>query len=355
MSRISLTIFALTVASSTAPVTAQEIDYVYRRSDSKPVAGAITNVTNTGVTVNQKAPAREVEVPANDIQYIAWKSETASLKKARSDERSGNLAEAVSGFQEALTEIGTGSANMKTDIEFYLARTATKLAQTDPSQITIAMESLSSFASQHRNSYRYYDAQLLLAEVALLANDLGKAEAAYTDLEQSPWLDYQMAAKIGKASVNLAREDILGAKRIFDEVAESKTSTAAEQARKFEAMLGQASCLQQQTGYDEASSILNKIIEETDASQSRVLAEAYMKLGDGYAAQGQNLKAAILAYLHVDVIPSLAAYSDLHAEALYRLSKLWPAVNEINRGADAAAKLEAEYPNSPWLKPAGGG
>lgn len=355
MPRILTPIFALTLVASATLAFAQDIDTVYRKNDPKPVIGEITAVAKSGVTVSQKAPTREVEVPANDISYIAWRSEPPSLKAARSNERSGKLEEAVSGFQEAMSDIGTGSAHMKTDVDFYLARAGAKLAQKDVSQVPSALEGLKNFSSQNRNSYHYYDVQILLAETALHADDFSQAEAAYSELEASPWLDYQMAAKIGMANIKLAKKDVLEARKIFDEVAASNTSNAAEQARKLEAMLGQASCLQQQTGYDEASTILNKIIDETDANQSRVLAEAYMKLGDGYAAQGQNLKAAILAYLHVDVIPSLAANADLHAEALYKLAKLWPAVNEPNRGADAAAKLEAEYPTSPWLKQLSGG
>ncbi len=97
------------------------------------------------------------------------------------------------------------------------------------------------------------------------------------------------------------------------------------------------------------------MIEETTAEDSRINAQAYLKLGDGYVAQGQKNKEAVLAYLHVDVIPALAAHSDLHAEALFRLSKLWPALNQPSRSADAAVKLESDYPNSPWTKQLSGG
>ena len=351
-STLFTTLATTLIASSTF---AQSIDTVYLKSDPKPVAGEITAVTRNSVTVNQKIARKDVEVPANDIIFISWNGEPPVLNLARSNERAGNLSDAVTGYQEALSAIGSGNANIKTDVNFYIARTAAKLAQTDPAQQATAIKQLKDFADQNRTSYRYYDAQMLLAEVALLAKDVNAAESAYVVLEQSPWPDYQMAAKNGKANALLARDDIPGAKRIFDEVASTNANNPAEQSRRFEAMLGQATCLQKQSGYAEAGEILNKIVDETSAEQSRVLAEAYMKLGDGHAAQGKNFKAAILAYLHVDVIPSLSAHSDLHAEALFRLAKLWPAVNQPARGADASAKLEAEYPNSPWLKQLGGG
>ncbi|TWT59128.1 hypothetical protein KOR42_25170 [Thalassoglobus neptunius] len=338
-----------------SPVLGQEIDTVYLKGEAKPVAGEITAVDKTSVTVNQKIARKDVPVPANTISFIAWSGEPATLNLARSNERAGNLSEAVAGYQEALSAIGSDAPDIKRDVEFFLARTTSKLAQADPEQLTAAIQQLQQFAEQNRNFYRYYDTQILLAETALLANDVSTAEAAYTVLEQSPWLDYQMAAKIGRAKTLLARNDIAAAKQVYDEVASSNPSLPSEKAKQLEAMLGQAECLQRQSAYDQAADILQTVIDQTAADESRVLAEAYLRLGDGYAAQGQKVKEAILAYLHVDVVPSLASHADLHAEALYRLAQLWPVVSQPARGADASAKLEADYPNSPWVEKLGSG
>lgn len=352
MNRTYLTALFL-VPALTQGVFAQGIDTVYRKSGER-VGGEITTITRTEVTVTQRVGNKTENVPANEILYIEWKGEPPQLGLARSNERSGNLAEAVNGFQAALTALEGGNANIRADINFYLARTASRLAQADASQLPAAVQQLKEYVAAGRDFYRYYDAQMLLAETALLANDLSTAEGAYSLIQQSPWTDYQMAGKIGAANTLLARDDISGAKAIFDEVASMATKTAAEKSRQLEGKLGQAECLQRSNQHADAETILQTVIDQTTAQDTRVLAEAYLRMGDGYVAQGQRIKEAILAYLHVDVIPSLAAHSDLHAEALFQLSKLWTAAGQPSRSADAAAKLESDYPNSSWAKQLGG-
>lgn len=337
----------------TSSLSAQEIDTVFLKDGSK-VAGQITEITKTDVTVSQKVGNKIEKVPANSIYYVEWKGEPPQLNLARSNERSGNLMQAITGYEEALVALETTNLSTKADINFLLARTASKLAQTDPSQAAVAIKQLKEFVAGNRDFYRYYDAQMVLAQTALLSNDTSTSDGAYTLLQKAPWLDYQMAGKIGSANTLLARNDIPGAKTIFDDVVNSKPKTAAEKSRQLEAKLGQAGCLHRQNKYDESGIILQNVIDETTANDTRLLAEAYLRMGDGYAAQGQKNKDAILSYLHVDVIPSLAAHADLHAEALFRLTKLWTAVNQPSRSADAAAKLESDYSNSPWTKKLGG-
>ncbi|WP_417848696.1 hypothetical protein [Thalassoglobus sp.] len=338
-------LFVLSTTSS-----AQTIDSVYRKSTAKAVAGEITEVTKTDVTVTQKVGNKTEKIPANDILYIEWKGEPPALGLARSNERSGNYSQAVTGYQEALAALEASNTRVKADIVYSLARTASKLAQADPDQAAAAITQLKEFIAANRDFYRFFDAQMILASTALQVNDASTAEEAYSILEQAPWTDYQMAGKIGNAETLLARNDINGAKAIFDQVAAMNTKSASEKSRQLQAKLGQAECLQRQNKQDEATTILNKVIEETTAEDSRINAEAYLKLGDGYVSQGQMNKEAVLAYLHVDVIPAFAAHSDLHAEALFKLFKLWPALNQPSRSADAAAKLESDYPNSPWTK-----
>lgn len=337
-----------------ATARAQGISTVYKKNNEK-FGGEITAVTKTSVTVNQKVGNRTEEIPANDILYIEWKGEPPALSLARSNERSGNYAEAVAGYQESLSALDSSANWIKADINFMLARTAASIAKADITQAASAIQQLKTYTSENRDFYRFFDAQLVLAETALMADDPSTAEAAFTVLQSAPWPDYQLAGKLGNAETLLARDDINGAKAIFDQVAATTPNSPREKQRQLEGRLGQAECLQRQNQYAEASTVLQTVIDETTAEDTRILAEAYLKLGDSYSAQGQQNKEAILAYLHIDVIPSLAAEADLHAEALFRLSKLWTAVNQPTRSADAAAKLETEYPNSPWTKQLGGG
>ncbi|MEZ6067371.1 MAG: tetratricopeptide repeat protein [Planctomycetaceae bacterium] len=133
-----------------------------------------------------------------------------------------------------------------------------------------------------------------------------------------------------------------------------KTDTPAEGSQRLQAMLGQARCLQARQDYDGAVKTLDTVINESTPSDSRLQAEAYLRQGDCYLAMNANPKEAIMAYLHVDVIPAMSRESDLHAEALYQLSQLWKQVNQPDRAREAAEALQAEYGSSQWAKKLGG-
>jgi len=334
-------------------LNAADIDTVFRISDPKPVAGEITSATKTEVVVTQKVGNREEKIPVNDISSVEWKVEPPTLGLARSNEKAGHLSEALTGYQTAL---GAAEAkDLKAEVQFLIARTAAKVAQADPTQLPTALEKLKAFVGSNRDHFRFYHAQALLGETALTAGDYVAADGAFQALAQSPWNDYKMAGETGSARSLLAQGKVVDALAIFNTVAGKNVTSKAETARKLEAMLGQARCQQQQSQIDDATKTLQQVVDQTTARDTRLLAEAYVQLGDCYAADGQKNKEAVLAYLHVDVIPALAAHGDLHAEALYHLVKLWPAIGQPARAADAAATMEQEYPNSEWAKKLGSG
>lgn len=338
------------VLTCSAGAFAAEIDIVKRASDGKSFGGEITSVSKTEVVVTQSVGNKEDTIAANDIASIEWKGEPPTLNLARSNERSGNLAEAQAGYQEALQAVASGAPALKAEIEFRLARTAAKIAAKDPSQIQVALDGLRAFVNDHRDHFRLYEAQHLLGELALAADDTPAADAAFAVLEQAPWPDVQMAGKLGTAKSLLSQGDVAGAKSLFDTVASITPKNASEKARRLEGVLGQAECQQKSGNYDDAVKTLQTVVKETDAGDTRLLAEAYLRQGDCLAADGQRLKEAVIAYLHVDVVPTLAAHGDLHAEALYNLAKLWPAIGQPARAAEATDKLQQDYPESSWTK-----
>jgi tetratricopeptide (TPR) repeat protein len=328
---------------------AAAVDTVYLRSEDRRVAGEITEVTRESVTVTPRI-GEPATVPANDISRIEWDGEPPGLRLARSQHESGQYERALEGYQSALTEAASGREQLRADIEYGLASVLGRLALADSERQVEAIEKLNAFTESQSGHYRYFDALLLLGEVQLAHGDTTAAEATYNLVATSSLAPYQMAARTQIGRVQLERGDLTAAKASFDEVAAMNAASPAENSRRFEAMLGQAGVLQQQGQHEQAATILGEVIRQCDPSDTRLQAEAYLRQGDAYAAGGQKTKQALMAYLHVDVIPSLAKEKDLHAEALYRLSQLWPVLGHAARADIAAGKLQSDYPNSEWAR-----
>ncbi|MEZ6144621.1 MAG: tetratricopeptide repeat protein [Planctomycetaceae bacterium] len=159
-----------------------------------------------------------------------------------------------------------------------------------------------------------------------------------------------MAANLALGRTALQQGDVAAARTAFESVSSMQAKSPAEEARKFEALLGLATVLQRENKYQEAADALNEIIHNSSVDDIRLQAEAYVRQGDCYAAIAGREKDAVMAYLHLDVIPSLSTENDLQAEALYHLAKLWPSLGHVDRADLAAGKLQSEYPNSLWTK-----
>jgi len=166
-------------------------------------------------------------------------------------------------------------------------------------------------------------------------------------MEKAPWHDYQMAARIGKARLLLLQNKLSDAQAAFQVVIGEPAKNSSELARRYEAQIGKATCLQLQKQYAEAVKELNDVIQHAPAEASALQAEAYLRQGDNLEAEGKT-KEAVLAYLHVDLL--FSREKPLHAEALFHLVRLWTAVGKPSRAADARARLTGTYPNSPWSK-----
>ena len=326
------------------------IDTVIRRSTTKPAGGEITSVSQTEIVVTPKV-GQPTKVPANDVVDVDYEAAPPSLRVARSQERGGQYARALETYAQAAGESPSGNANLHVEIEFLQSRTQGKLALGDPTQLTAAADSLQAFLDRNQDHYRYYEAQQLLGEVRLAADDVDGAEAAFAVVAGAPWIDTQMAGKMGSARIQFRQGNAAAAQSIFDDVvANAQGEDPATAARRLEAMLGQAQCLQAQGHHDEAIPVYATVVHDASESDTRVQAEAYVGQGEAYLAAGDKTKDAITKFLIVDVVPSLSQHSDLHAQALFELAQLWPSVGQPLRGAEASAKLEQEYPNSEWAK-----
>ncbi len=286
---------------------------------------------------------KEYRVPANEIERVRWESEIAQVSQNRIEERNGQFDKAVEGYQAALKD--AANENLRTDLEFHIARATAAKALKDEDKYDDAIELLEKFRTSHSTNFRYYEALRLLAQLDMAKGDVEKGNAALQAMADAPWTDFKMETDILKAKVALAHDDVGAALKALDGVISVKPANLAETSRRYEALLTNASCLQKQTKYQQATDVLTGILDEASDDDTKTLAETCIRLGDCYQAGGRT-KEAILAYLRVDIL--FPKEKKQHAEALYYLSRLLAQDGKPDKASDAAARLQEHYPRSPW-------
>ncbi len=328
----------LTASNATAA------DTIYQYDGSSPLLGDISGYTKTELTL--KRGASDVKIPANEIERVRWEGEPPQLNIARNQEQNGNYAAALEEYKKAES---SASPNLKKSLQYMTARATARSAKSNPAVLDNAIKLLDDFVKANGDHFSYYPAMKLLGESYLAKKDYVAANSAFGTVERSPWKDYQMDAKNMKARVLLAQGNTKGALAAFETVAKMDGKTPSELASKHAAQLGSAICLEKDGKPQDAIKVLDEIIKNVSSQQSSLLAEAYLKKGDCYQALGES-KEALIAYLHVDVL--FSSEPAVHAEALYNLSTLWGKVQKPERGAEARAVLQQQYPDSEWTQKA---
>lgn len=324
------------------------VETINRKRD-KPLSGDVTSVSKTEVTVKVKTPKEEtIKVPANVVQNIAWTGESKELISAKTHEGNGRYQQAIDSYQKAIQEAKGSSALAKADLEYAIVRSRAKLALTDSSHLDEAIKKLEEFRTKQSDHYRFYEAMGLLGQLYVAKKDFAKAQSAFETLGKAPWKEAQLASKIAMGRLLLADDKPDEAVAAFDAVISQPADGSQEESQRQEAMLGKIRVLIGQKKYEEAQKLLEDVIAKADPDDSKVHAEAYVRLGDCLREQGKD-KDALLAYLHVDVL--FATEKSMQAEALFHLTRLWEKVGQKGRAAEARDKLEGEeFKGSEWAK-----
>jgi tetratricopeptide (TPR) repeat protein len=318
------------------------------RKHDKPLAGEVTDVSKTEVTIKVKSPREEtIKVPANAVISITWTGEPADLSQARSEENGGKYQRAIDAYQKAQAAYTGNNLLLKTEIEYGIARSVAWLALANQEKFDEAAKRLEDFRSKNGDHYRFYETQNLLGQLYAANQDSLKAEAAFATLGKAPWKDLQMQARIALGRIRLAENKLDEAAAAFASVLETKPENPLEVMQRQEAQLGQVRVLSAQKKFDEALPILDEVITRADAENAKLHAEAYLRQGECLSEKGLD-KDAILAYLHVNLL--FASEKSAHAEALYHLVRLWTKVGDKARADDARDELFSEHPSSPWTR-----
>lgn len=339
---VSATVFGLALL---AAARGYALDEVIRKSGGNSVRGTIKSASKTEVSV--EAAGRSTPVPVTDIASVRWDGEPPQLNLTRTREANGDLDFALKSYRELLAQVPAEKKDLKTDVEFLIARTLARQAVADPSKKDAAVKALAGYLAAHPDSFRYYEGLQWTGRVQTAAGDFDAAKAAYARVGEAPLPELKMAAKNAVARIKLRQDDLSGALADFDAVLAEQADGSAASTERFSAELGKAVVLQRQGNHDQAVKTLDDVIAKSSPADAAVQAEAFLRKGDSLEAQGKD-KDALLAYLHVDVL--FPGEAGPHAEALFHLSKLWANVGKAERAAEARRKLSEQYPASEWAK-----
>ena len=327
------------------------VDVVVRRSDNVTLRGEITKSDNSSVTLKRTNGDEEVISVAN-LKSVQFEGEPSSLGPARTTERSGAFDTSLERLKEAQAAYSGARNEIKAEMAFLTARVMSRQAMADPSKISAATEALEKFRLANRANFRYLEATLLQAALHTAGNQADEGKALLTEVQASSVKGFQLQAGVELGRLLLASGDSAGAQKAFEDVISKSQNDESALSAMYDGMLGKAMCLKQQNDIDGALAILENIIEKAADSETKTLAESWVRKGDCLRQKNQP-KAALMAYLHVDVL--YPGEPQQHAEALLRLSQLWGPSGHADRAIDASSRLTEQYPNSPWTKQIGSG
>ena len=326
-----------------AVVQAQSLDLVVPLAGPQ-LSGTVSAVTPTQITVEVRGQQRTVAV--NELRRVTFGDDPQELKRARDNAYSGN-------FEGALNELKTLDAAaitrdfVKQDFEFYLAYSAGKVALAGGGDKVAAANRMLAFVSANKQTFHFYEAAELLGDLAVAQENYPLAVRYYGSLAKSSFPEYQLKGGVLEGRALVAEGKFAEAITKFDAVIAGAIDTPAATHQKRFAEVGTALCLAETGQVSPAQEMLQKLIQENDASDSELFGRAYNALGRCYL-KADKKKDALLAYLHTDIL--FYANPEAHAEALYYLSNLWNEANKADRAVASRNLLTQRYAGSSWAK-----
>lgn len=331
------------VAMLAATPSARAFDIIKKKNVAKRLGGTVTKTTKTSVTIDSDGKSQDV--PVNEIEYIEWTGQPGTLEVYKNAEKAGRLSNALTGYNQLLKQAGI-SDRIRSELQYLIVRTQSKVALSDSTKRDAAIAALESHQTKNADSHHFYEAQALLADLYLAAKSYAKALTALAELKKSPFNDIKVTAQNSEGRVLLGQGKPAEALSAYNAVLAGIGNDAKMRPIRNQAVLGKAACLKETKKYNESLKILKDVIASANpASESAVMAEAYLLRGDNHVALG-NTKDALFAYLHVDIL--FEKETRFHPYALSQLARLWKAAGHDDRARQAQAKLDSRYKN--WKK-----
>jgi tetratricopeptide (TPR) repeat protein len=335
-----LALLTVAVALVSSPAVAQQ-DLVFGKGGT-PIRGTISGISPTVVKIDSVGATREIDV--REIQKLSFGDEPAEMSTARDQALAGQFENALASLKKVnVAEIQNPA--IAQDVGYYQAYCTAKLALTAGGDKAAAVAELKGFIGQNRTTFHFYEGVQLLGDLNFAAGKYADAVTFYGLLGQAEWPEFKMRATILQARAQTADGKSAEALAAYDQILASGLSTPEAVEQKLHATVGRAVCLAATGKQDEGIAIIEDLIAKNDPTDAALFGRAYNALGACYE-KANKPQDALMAYLHTDVL--FFADPESHAEALYRLSKLWAAVNKPDRAVEARNTLQSRYAGSRW-------
>jgi tetratricopeptide (TPR) repeat protein len=316
---------------------AQDGVYQFKASGGNTkTSGKITEISPDGVTIAGKL------VPASKIDRVSFSREPSDINRARDQMETGRYSDAI----ESLGKIDVTklTPQMKPEVDFIrafsMAQNSLRGGSTTPQE---AGGVVATFIDDHPTSWHLYPAVEQLGKLYFAIDRTDLAIGQFAKLSQCSWPKYQLngSLQLGTLTMDKAAD----ANAAFDSILNNNSNDDVTQLYKLLAKCEKARLAG--IGGDPTTSIskLNEMIATENSDNKLLFAHLYNALGAVHQ-KNSNWKEARTAYLHTDLL--FATEAELHAEALFHLSKIWAQLDETDRAATARDTLKSRYRNSYW-------
>ncbi len=318
-------------------VQAQSKDIIWQRESGEMVSGEILSVDPEIIRIRAKGGIQDIGT--EDISKVRFGDDPSGMSGVRSSVDSGQLEQA----QKQIRQVKPGGRDfVRQDAAFYRVLIDSRLALNGQGSINAAAKAVNDFLSSNPDSFRYYDASIVMGDLAMTLGRYDVAAKLYGRLTAAKSANRQAEGNLHQGYALLQGGDADGAGKLF-----RKAASAADSRTQSLARIGMASCMTKQGKAEDAIREIEKVIASYESTDTEMFARAYNALGTAFVAS-KNDSAALDAFLHTDLL--FHREHEQHAEALYHLGSLWSKAQKPAEAARSRRILKERFPASAWAK-----
>ena len=310
--------------------TATALDTIYQVGESRPKSGNIVTISPQKVVLVGRGQIRS-EVPVNEIEMVIFTEDPPDLKNAKrliQDQLDYKTALEV---LEKIKKENITRRESGQDVEFFKALCKARLAIAGEGDVRKAGQEMHTFVRNNATSYHYFEAYEIVGDtLAAGGNAKAAIQYGYAKLKDAPWPATKLRADLLIARAHLSTGNAKEALPLFEKV----LAAGGSEPQKHAATLGKARCLAAtgKAGAAQGAKLVEGVIAKAKAEEKQLHAQAYNALGHCHT-KNDDPRAAVLAYLHVDVLYFM--YPAERQEAKRNLDGLWRQLGMTNRANQA--------------------